>query len=96
MGEEINWYPAHMKVRYDEWVENILWDWCISKLIFFPPFNIGLISKRTTHDNASSFILISDWGIHYKTVSPSTIKVSQASFLDLVDKGHCLKDIIPS
>ena len=30
-----------------------------------------------------------DWNIHYKTVSPSTIKISQASFLDLVEKGHC-------
>lgn len=30
-----------------------------------------------------------DWGVHYKTVSPSTIKISQRSFLDLVKKGHC-------
>lgn len=30
-----------------------------------------------------------DWNIHYKTVSPSTIKVSQKSFLDLISKGHC-------
>ncbi|MDD3341046.1 MAG: valine--tRNA ligase [Bacilli bacterium] len=30
-----------------------------------------------------------DWKIHYKTVSPSTIKISQASFLDLIQKGHC-------
>ena len=30
-----------------------------------------------------------DWDIHYKTVAPSTIKISQASFLDLVEKGHC-------
>ena len=30
-----------------------------------------------------------DWNIHYKTVSPSTIKISQLSFLDLVNKGHC-------
>ncbi len=30
-----------------------------------------------------------DWGIHYKTVSPSTIKISQASFLDLIHRGHC-------
>ena len=30
-----------------------------------------------------------DWDIHYKTVSPSTIKISQASFLDLKDKGYC-------
>ncbi len=30
-----------------------------------------------------------DWNIHYKTVAPSTIKISQTSFLDLVEKGHC-------
>ena len=30
-----------------------------------------------------------DWNIHYKTVSPSTIKISQLSFLDLINKGHC-------
>ena len=30
-----------------------------------------------------------DWDIHYKTVAPSTIKISQASFLDLIEKGHC-------
>ena len=30
-----------------------------------------------------------DWNIHYKTVSPSSIKISQRSFLDLVKKGHC-------
>ena len=30
-----------------------------------------------------------DWNIHYKTVSPSTIKISQMSFLDLIEKGHC-------
>ena len=30
-----------------------------------------------------------DWNIHYKTVSPSTIKISQRSFLDLINKGHC-------
>ena len=30
-----------------------------------------------------------DWDIHYKTVSPSTIKISQKSFLDLIEKGHC-------
>ena len=30
-----------------------------------------------------------DWNICYKTVSPSTIKISQLSFLDLINKGHC-------
>ncbi len=37
----------------------------------------------------SSMGVSTDWSIHYKTVSPSTIKISQLSFLDLVSKGHC-------
>ncbi len=30
-----------------------------------------------------------DWDIHYKTVAPSTMKISQKSFLDLIEKNHC-------
>ena len=30
-GNEINWFPQHMKVRYDHWVQNLNWDWCISR-----------------------------------------------------------------
>ena len=37
-----------------------------------------------------------DWSIHYKTVSPSTIKISQLSFLDLVNKGHCYHKMSPA
>lgn len=29
--EKIKWHPAHMKKRYTEWVENLKWDWCISR-----------------------------------------------------------------
>ncbi len=35
IGEEIKWHPEHMKNRYDEWVENIMWDWCISRQRYF-------------------------------------------------------------
>ena len=35
IGNEINWYPSHMHNRYNEWVENILWDWCISRQRYF-------------------------------------------------------------
>ncbi len=35
IGNEINWHPKHMKIRYDEWVENIMWDWCISRQRYF-------------------------------------------------------------
>ena len=37
-----------------------------------------------------------DWDIHYKTVSPSTIKISQTSFLDLINKGHCYHKEAPA
>ncbi|MEK6901233.1 MAG: class I tRNA ligase family protein, partial [Nanoarchaeota archaeon] len=30
-ANHITWYPAHMKVRYDHWVQNLNWDWCISR-----------------------------------------------------------------
>jgi valyl-tRNA synthetase len=30
-GEQIDWYPPHMKNRYRQWVENLAWDWCISR-----------------------------------------------------------------
>lgn len=35
IGDEINWYPAHMKNRYEEWVNNVAWDWCISRQRYF-------------------------------------------------------------
>ena len=30
-GKEINWYPEYMGKRYESWVENLRWDWCISR-----------------------------------------------------------------
>lgn len=30
-AKQIIWYPEHMKVRYDHWVQNLNWDWCISR-----------------------------------------------------------------
>jgi valyl-tRNA synthetase len=34
-GEQITWQPAHMHARYREWVENLAWDWCISRQRYF-------------------------------------------------------------
>ena len=30
-ANQIKWYPEHMKSRYVHWVENLNWDWCISR-----------------------------------------------------------------
>jgi len=35
LGESINWYPAHMKTRYANWVRGLQWDWCISRQRYF-------------------------------------------------------------
>jgi valyl-tRNA synthetase len=34
-GAEITWLPAHMKVRYDNWVSGLTGDWLISRQRFF-------------------------------------------------------------
>jgi valyl-tRNA synthetase len=34
-GESVRWRPEHMAKRYRNWVENLDWDWCISRQRFF-------------------------------------------------------------
>lgn len=34
MADEITWHPAFMKARFIDWVENLQWDWCISRQRF--------------------------------------------------------------
>ncbi len=31
LGEQVNWYPPQMRARYTSWVENLAWDWCVSR-----------------------------------------------------------------
>lgn len=35
VADQIEWYPSFMKARYKDWVENLNWDWCISRQRFF-------------------------------------------------------------
>ena len=34
-GDQVNWRPPHMATRYRQWVENLNWDWGISRQRYF-------------------------------------------------------------
>lgn len=41
IADQIEWFPAHMKSRYIDWVSNLSWDWCISRQrLFGVPFPV--------------------------------------------------------
>jgi valyl-tRNA synthetase len=45
-ADKIEWNPAHMKQRYVNWVENIGWDWCLSRQRFYGiPFPVWYCSN---------------------------------------------------
>ncbi|MBL6664619.1 MAG: valine--tRNA ligase [Rickettsiales bacterium] len=35
IANEANWYPTFMKVRIEQWIDGLAWDWCISRQRFF-------------------------------------------------------------
>jgi valyl-tRNA synthetase len=54
IADTINWYPAFMKSRYVDWVENLAWDWGISRQRFYGiPFPVW-------HCKQCSAILLAD------------------------------------
>lgn len=34
-GEELEWFPEFMEKRYQDWVNNLKWDWCISRQRYY-------------------------------------------------------------
>ncbi|MFG1518913.1 MAG: valine--tRNA ligase [Thermoplasmataceae archaeon] len=35
VGKDITWYPDYMRIRYENWVNGLKWDWCISRQRYY-------------------------------------------------------------
>ncbi len=69
-GAEITWLPAHMKVRYDNWVSGLTGDWLISRQRFFGiPFPVWYPLDQDREPDYAHPLLASDGEL---PVDPST------------------------
>lgn len=69
-SDQINWYPKSMKIKLDNWIDSISWDWCISRQRFFGvPFPVWY-SKREKEEGRPIFASIDELPIDPSKSAP--------------------------
>ncbi|MEF2175977.1 MAG: valine--tRNA ligase [Candidatus Absconditabacteria bacterium] len=81
MGNQINWYPDHMKKRYDNWVQNLKWDWCISRQRYF-----GIPIPAWRSKLTGELILADESQLPIDPLKDKPLNLP---------KGHTIDDIVP-
>lgn len=81
IGNEIKWHPDHMHNRYNEWVENIMWDWCISRQRYFGvPFPVWYCKKC----GEPIFASVENLPVNPLSDKPKTNKCSKCGCIEFV------------
>lgn len=81
IGNEIKWHPDHMHNRYNEWVENIMWDWCISRQRYFGvPFPVWYCKKC----GEPVFASVEDLPVNPLSDKPKTNKCSKCGCTEFI------------
>jgi len=85
-GRKIKWHPEHMRVRYEHWVENLNWDWCISRQRYFGvPFPVWYDKRDGTIYVADVEQLPVDPFVDVPASAPEDVREHLVADMDVMD-----------